>query len=59
MIYNLAAFNGGPYITPEWKDLSGNDPDLFLEVIRYDQPRDYIRGITEYHEIYKTVYSRK
>lgn len=53
----LAAYNGGIGNAMEWKQLSGNDPDLFLEVIRYSETRDYIRYITENYEIYKSIYT--
>lgn len=53
----LAAYNGGIGNSMVWKELSGDDPDLFLEIIRYDETRDYIRYITENFEIYKTIYT--
>ncbi|MEA5078417.1 MAG: tetratricopeptide repeat protein [Anaerolineaceae bacterium] len=53
----LAAYNGGIGNSMAWRELSGDDPDLFLEVIRYDETRDYIRYITENFEIYKTIYT--
>ncbi len=55
----LAAYNGGIGNTMTWQSLSGDDPDLFLEVIRASETRDYIRYITEYHEIYKKIYTDK
>lgn len=53
----LAAYNGGIGNAMEWKNLSGNDPDLFLEVIRFSETRDYIRYIAENYEIYKSIYT--
>jgi soluble lytic murein transglycosylase len=53
----LAAYNGGIGNSMVWKELSGDDPDLFLESIRYDETRDYIRYFTENFEIYKTIYT--
>ena len=38
-------------------DLAGDDPDLFLEVIRFDETYNYIRYITENYAIYKTIYT--
>ncbi len=52
----LAAYNGGPGNAATWKDLSGNDPDLFLEVVRFKQTRDYIRRIYEIFVIYRRIY---
>jgi soluble lytic murein transglycosylase len=55
----LAAYNGGIGNAMTWQNISGDDPDLFLEVIRASETRDYIRYITEYHEIYKKIYFDK
>ncbi len=43
----LAAYNGGPGNAVEWKRLSGEDPDLFLETVRFEETRNYIRNIYE------------
>lgn len=52
----LAAYNGGPGNADAWLALAGDDPDLFLEVIRYPETHDYIRGIYELYTIYRDVY---
>jgi len=53
----LAAYNGGPGNTLAWKELiSSEDPDLFLEVVRIEETRNYIRLINEIHYIYKWLY---
>lgn len=53
----LAAYNGGPGNTIAWKDLTpSDDPDLFLEIIRIEETRNYIRLINEIHHIYKWLY---
>ncbi len=54
---SLAAYNAGPGNAQIWKDLAPSDPDLFLEVIRLDQPQLYIRVIFEVYEIYRNLYS--
>lgn len=54
----LAAYNGGPGNAREWKRLAPHDPDLFLEVIRFSETRDYIRRIYEIHNIYQRLYNR-
>ena len=41
----LAAYNAGPGNAMIWKELAPEDPDLFLEVIRYGQTQEYIRTI--------------
>jgi soluble lytic murein transglycosylase len=54
----LAGYNAGPYGDAiNWHDLAYGDPDLFLEVIRYSETRDYIRGVYEIYNIYRTLYS--
>ena len=52
----LAAYNAGPEAAPIWSGLSGPDPDLFLEVIRFSQTSDYIRSIYEIYSMYRTLY---
>jgi soluble lytic murein transglycosylase len=53
----LAAYNAGPGNALAWQELAGNDPDLYLEVVRPAETRDYIRGIYEIFNIYRTLYS--
>lgn len=53
----LAGYNGGPGNAQIWKDVASDDPDLFLEVVRYSEPRNYIRGIYETYTIYRSLYS--
>jgi soluble lytic murein transglycosylase len=52
----LAAYNGGPGNSSQWRELSGNDPDLFLESVRFEETRNYIRNIYEIYVIYKRLY---
>ena len=52
----LAAYNGGPGNSLEWKNLSGDDPDLFLESVRFEETRNYIRNIYEIYNIYRRLY---
>jgi soluble lytic murein transglycosylase len=54
----LAAYNGGPGNTIAWKELAPNDPDLFLEVIRADESRQYIMRIFEFFQINRLIYER-
>lgn len=53
----LAAYNAGPGNSIIWKDLAPDDPDLFLEVIRLDQPQLYIQVISEVYQIYQLLYA--
>lgn len=53
----LAAYNGGPGNALQWKELAGDDPDLFLESVRFEETRNYIRNIYEIFIIYRRLYS--
>ena len=53
----LAAYNGGPGSAAIWNQLAGNDPDLLVEVIRFEETRNYIRAIYEIFGTYRTIYS--
>ncbi len=53
----LAAYNAGPGNALVWSQLAGNDPDLFLEIIRFQETRDYIRFIYEIYSTYRSLYS--
>lgn len=52
----LAAYNGGPGNAAAWKEFSNGDQDLLLEVIRFEETRNYIRFIYEVFNIYNTLY---
>jgi soluble lytic murein transglycosylase len=52
----LAAYNSGPGNAVIWKEIAGDDPDLFLEVVRFEETRNYIRNIYEIYSIYKRLY---
>lgn len=52
----LAAYNGGPGNTLYWQELAGEDIDLFLETVRIQETRNYIRLITENYTIYRWLY---
>jgi soluble lytic murein transglycosylase len=53
----LAAYNAGPGNASAWQELAPDDPDLFLEVVRFQETRDYIRYIYEIYNVYRTLYS--
>jgi soluble lytic murein transglycosylase len=53
----LAAYNAGPGNSLIWQKLAGGDPDLFLEIIRFEETRNYIRYIYEIYSTYRSLYS--
>jgi soluble lytic murein transglycosylase len=53
----LAAYNAGPGNALQWQRLAPDDPDLFLELIRFEETRNYIRGVYELYTIYKLIYN--
>lgn len=54
----LSSYNAGDTATTRWKELSGGDPDLFVEIISYSETRDYIKSIVENAAIYEQIYKR-
>ncbi len=54
----LAAYNGGPGNGLAWLDLAGDDPDLFVEIVRIQQSRDYLMRIFEIYAFYRQLYDR-
>ncbi|MFO8035283.1 MAG: tetratricopeptide repeat protein [Anaerolineales bacterium] len=54
----LAAYNGGPGNASKWLDAAGEDYDLFLESIRFEETREYIKSIAEIFSIYRRLYQR-
>jgi soluble lytic murein transglycosylase len=54
----LAAYNGGPGNAAQWQSLAKGDPDLFVEVVRFDETRQYLMGIYEVYSIYTRLYAR-
>jgi soluble lytic murein transglycosylase len=52
----LAAYNGGPGNSAAWLSEAQGDPDLFLEIIRFEETRRYVRGVYELYELYLNLY---
>jgi len=52
----LAAYNAGPGNAAQWTLFSQEDPDLFLEVVRFEQTYNYIMTIFEVFQIYNDLY---
>lgn len=53
----LAAYNGGPGNAAIWNQLANNDPDLLVEIIRFEETRNYLRFIYEIHGTYQLIYA--
>jgi soluble lytic murein transglycosylase len=54
----LAGYNAGPGNSRAWKNIAPDDPDLFLEIVRFEETHRYIRVIYEMFTIYSKLYSR-
>ncbi|HKJ28532.1 MAG TPA: hypothetical protein VJ965_12890, partial [Anaerolineales bacterium] len=54
----LAAYNGGPGNAAKWLTQANGDMDLFVEVIRFSETRNYIRYIYELYTIYENLYGQ-
>lgn len=52
----LAAYNAGPGNVSNWMEKADNDPDLFLEIIPFEETRRYLRNIYTFYRIYETLY---
>ena len=54
----LAAYNGGPGNAAIWQSLANGDPDLFVEVVRFEETHKYLMAIYEIYTIYSRLYAR-
>jgi soluble lytic murein transglycosylase len=52
----LAAYNAWPGNANIWRELAGDDPDVFLELIRFDETRTYLIQIAEFMNLYRILY---
>ncbi len=52
----LAGYYAGPGNAQVWRDLSGGDPDLFIEVIRLPDAKNYVQTAYEYFQVYRELY---
>lgn len=53
----LAAYNAGPGNAATWFNMAGRDIDLFVEIIRFTETRNYIQYILETYTYYSILYS--
>jgi soluble lytic murein transglycosylase len=52
----LAAYNGGPGNAIRWLEVSGDDPDLFFELLTLTETRLYLQLIREHYAVYSRLY---
>jgi len=52
----LASYNGGPGNTLRWIEQVGDDPDVFLNSVRFLETRTYLRRIVEIYHTYALIY---
>lgn len=52
----LSAYNGGAGNATRWLQLADGDQDLYVEVIRFTETRNYIKYIYELYTIYEGLY---
>lgn len=53
----LAAYNAGPGNANIWYEMASDDDDLFLEVIRLEEPQRYIRSVRKHYSVYQRLYA--
>ena len=53
----LAGYNAGPGNADRWRELSGNDDALFVELFDYNEPRVYIQAILSNLYHYTRLYN--
>jgi soluble lytic murein transglycosylase len=58
--FGAGSFNCGPGPVMRWMDLNGKRPvDEFVELVSYDQTRNYMRRVTETYARYLYLYKRQ
>jgi len=54
----LAAYNGGPGVVTRAATTSGNDEDLFVEDLEFDETRTYVKRVMENYARYRQLYEK-
>jgi soluble lytic murein transglycosylase len=52
----LAAYNAGPGNAIRWRNQAGDNHDLYLETVNFNETRLYIRNIYIWHAAYRHLY---
>jgi soluble lytic murein transglycosylase len=54
--YALAAYNAGPHRVNRWKKVDyGEEMDIFIENIEFQQTRNYVRRVMKNYMIYSVL----
>ena len=53
----LAGYNGGPGNAARWWNAAGQDHDLFVELIAFEETRTYVERITQHTAWYRWLYA--
>jgi soluble lytic murein transglycosylase len=54
----LAAYNGGPGVVTKAAKTSGNDEDLFVEDLEFDETKTYVKRVMENYARYRQLYEK-
>ena len=53
----LASYNAGAGNVSKWAALDNSDTDLFVEIIRFSETRNYINNVYEFAKMYEHLYA--
>ena len=56
-VYALAGYNAGSLSAAIWMNAGGPDPDVFLEMIGFDETSTYVKVIMENYHRYREIYA--
>lgn len=56
LLQALAAYNAGPGNAAAWEEAAGDDVDLFLETIEFEETRNYVIRVVENLARYRRLY---
>jgi soluble lytic murein transglycosylase len=54
----LAAYNAGGGSAARWASMANGDPDLFYELVDFEETRLYIRLVSQNYAIYNLLFRR-
>jgi soluble lytic murein transglycosylase len=55
----LSGYNAGPGRAADWLELSGGDPDLFMNTITIESTQLYVQRIYSHYSIYRALYGTR